>query len=319
MEYLKQTLPHLDIIINNAAQTIRRPFDFYQHLLEYEQIPDETIPDNQRLLIATSARLTYRDMTSESMVTMSSETSVKSAISPGSASETMLSMKRKHDPLPNAEGEPGPSRPAKKTRYENLPGPENTPESWSQVVSRRSDEHFPVGCLDEHGQQIDLRSSNSWRAVLEEVPISELLEVLMVNAIAPYILNKELKDLMVASPHNRRFIVNVSAMEGQFHRLGKTRYHPHTNMAKAALNMMTRTGALGYREDHIYMTSVDTGWVTDERPFSMAVAESKKGFVLPLDTVDGAARVYDPVVMGLTKDREPYYAVFLKNYASHPW
>ena len=43
-----------------------------------------------------------------------------------------------------------------------------------------------------------------------------------------------------------KFIVNVSAMEGKFYRY-KTPNHPHTNMAKAALNMMTRTSASDYK------------------------------------------------------------------------
>lgn len=48
---------------------------------------------------------------------------------------------------------------------------------------------------------------------------------------------------MLQSPAEDRYIVNVSAMEGQFYRKNKSSKHPHTNMAKAALNMMTRTCA----------------------------------------------------------------------------
>ncbi len=55
-----------------------------------------------------------------------------------------------------------------------------------------------------------------------------------------------------------RFIVNVSSMEGKFYRR-KLATHPHTNMAKAALNMMTRTSAADYQKNNIYMTAVDTG------------------------------------------------------------
>ncbi len=56
------------------------------------------------------------------------------------------------------------------------------------------------------------------RSVLDEVPVAELLEVLMVNTVAPFIINKELKELMTKSQEPRKFIVNVSAMEGQFSR-----------------------------------------------------------------------------------------------------
>ena len=69
-----------------------------------------------------------------------------------------------------------------------------------------------------------------------------MLEVQLVNSVAPFVLNSRLKPLLMRSPFARRFIVNVSAMEGQFRR-HKTVFHPHTNMAKAALNMMTRTSA----------------------------------------------------------------------------
>lgn len=41
-------------------------------------------------------------------------------------------------------------------------------------------------------------------------------------------------------------------------------------MAKASLNMMTRTSAADYANDSIWMTAVDTGWVTDENPFMKA-------------------------------------------------
>lgn len=54
-----------------------------------------------------------------------------------------------------------------------------------------------------------------------------------------------------------RFIINVSAMEGKFNR-SKTPNHPQTNMAKAALNMMTRTSAQDYAEDLIFMNCADT-------------------------------------------------------------
>ena len=117
-----------------------------------------------------------------------------------------------------------------------------------------------------------------------------------------------------------RFIINVSAVEGQFHRNAKTHRHPHTNMAKAALNMMTRTAALGYRRNDIYMTSVDTGWVSDQRPHPMAQYERRvKGFEIPLDYMDGAARIYDPIVMGMFPELEPYFAVYLKNCTPSPW
>ena len=146
----------------------------------------------------------------------------------------------------------------------------------------------------------------------------ELLEVQLVNAIAPYILNARLKPLMVRTRGHHKHVVNVSAMEGQFYRTFKTDKHPHTNMAKAALNMMTRTSAQEMLEtDGILMTAVDTGWITDERPHFTKVRLMEEGFHAPLDLVDGAARVYDPIVMG--EKGEDQYGVFLKDYKPSPW
>src|SRR6185436_15507244 len=135
-------------------------------------------------------------------------------------------------------------------------------------------EMFPVGLLDRDLQQLDLRGRNSWRLLLDEISTVELLEVQLVNAIAPFILNARLKPLMTRTPERDKHIVNVSAMEGQFYRRFKTTRHPHTNMAKAALNMMTRTSAADYHADGIHMNSVDTGWITDEDPVDIAAKKT---------------------------------------------
>ena len=134
---------------------------------------------------------------------------------------------------------------------------------------------FPQGKLDQDLQQVDLRGRNSWRLTLAEVSSVELLEVQLVNAVAPFILNARLKPLMLKSPERDKHIVNVSAVEGQFYRKWKTTRHPHTNMAKAALNMMTRTSAADYQADGIHMNAIDTGWVTDEDPAEIAARKVK--------------------------------------------
>src|SRR5579871_1265859 len=41
--HLLQTEPHLDILIHNAAQTVRRPQGFYQELIALERAPQETL------------------------------------------------------------------------------------------------------------------------------------------------------------------------------------------------------------------------------------------------------------------------------------
>ena len=140
----------------------------------------------------------------------------------------------------------------------------------------------------------------------------------LANSTAPFILISRLRPSMAASSARRKYVVNVSAMEGQFSRRYKGPGHPHTNMAKAALNMLTRTSALEMLEtDGILMTAVDTGWITDERPHPTKVRLAEEGFHAPLDLVDGAARVYDPVVRG--ENGEDLFGCFLKDFEPSPW
>jgi len=180
---------------------------------------------------------------------------------------------------------------------------------------------FPEGRLDQDLQQVDLREMNSWRLRMHEVPTIELLEVHLVNAVAPFVLSARLKPLLVKERTFDKHIVNVSAMEGQFNRGLKTENHPHTNMAKAALNMLTRTSAQDYAKDGVYMNSVDTGWVTDEDPLVFAEKKAfERGGVFqpPLDIVDGAARIVDPIFNGLITG-EHVWGKFLKDYRPTPW
>ena len=178
---------------------------------------------------------------------------------------------------------------------------------------------FPEGRLDQDLQQVDLRDRNSWRLLLAEVSSVELLEVHLVNAIAPFIINARLKPLMMRTPERDKHIVNVSAVEGQFYRRFKTTRHPHTNMAKAALNMMTRTSAADYQSDGIHMNAVDTGWVTDEDPEAIAARkQAEHRFHPPLDIVDGAARIVDPIISAFNTG-EPVWGKFLKDFRPTDW
>jgi NAD(P)-dependent dehydrogenase (short-subunit alcohol dehydrogenase family) len=178
---------------------------------------------------------------------------------------------------------------------------------------------FPAGQLDQDLQQLDLRDRNSWRLTLAEVSAVEMLETQLVNAVAPFVLNARLKPILLRTPERDKHVVNVSAVEGQFYRRFKTTRHPHTNMAKAALNMMTRTCAAEYQADGIHMNSVDTGWVSDEDPVHLAARKTAEHrFHPPLDIVDGAARIVDPIISGFSSG-EHLYGQFLKDFRPTDW
>src|SRR5690606_26662152 len=226
---LLKTRSRLDFIVNNACQTVRRPPEFYAHMMEGETAALDAMPEQVRGLLGS-----YEGLRSAEML-------------PGDAATPAT-----RDALGHA---PGLTRAAELSQLPLLP---------EELLAQQH--LFPQGRLDQDLQQVDLREKNSWRLRMAEVPSVELLEVQLVNAIAPYLINARLKPLMLRTPGRDKHIVNVSAVEGQFYRNFKTTRHPHTNMAKAALNMMTRTAAADYHGDGIHMNSVDTGWVTDEDP-----------------------------------------------------
>ncbi len=277
--HLNATLDRLDFIINNACQTVRRPSGFYDHLMEAELDSDQLTSEERSLM----RKVGVQHVDGEAMAQLAGEEGE------GAMSTT-----------------PPPS--ALLSQVELL-----------DEDSERGNHLFPKGQLDADLQQVDLRKVNSWRLKLADVSAIELLEVHLVNAVAPFILNARLKPLMAAVPTDDKHIVNVSAMEGQFYRTFKTDRHPHTNMAKAALNMMTRTSAADYIDDGIHMNSVDTGWVTDEDPAHHA--EQKRevhNFHPPLDIVDGAARIVDPIFSGINTG-EHVWGQFLKDYQVTDW
>ncbi len=280
---LLDTHDRLDFIVNNACQTVRRPPEFYAHMMAVETAAQGTLPPKARRLLGAYEGL------------------------------------RGYHMLPGSE-----SAPAMETRHLSEVAGLTHAAELSQVALLPEDhaadkQLFPEGKLDQDMQQVDLRGRNSWRLMLDEVSSVELMEVQLVNAIAPFVLNARLKPLMLRTPNRDKHIVNVSAVEGQFYRKFKTTRHPHTNMAKAALNMMTRTSATDYHHAGIHMNSVDTGWVTDEDPVELAAKKTAEHrFHPPLDIVDGAARIVDPIIVGINTG-EPVWGQFLKDYKPTDW
>ena len=289
VDYVLGSYARLDILINNAAQTVRRPPAFYAHLMEQERRSVDELPEAPRALLRLQESL-RREL----------QGSMSAA---GSAAATAVA--------PSWQG-----------RYPGM-GIHSSAE-LSQIPYTHDDTLpaaalFPEGRLDADLQQVDLRNTNSWRLRIGEISTAEMLELQLINAVAPFVLCNRLVPMMRRDFTGEKHIVNVSAIEGKFFRFKKPDRHPHTNMAKAALNMLTHTSASDLAKDGIFMNAVDTGWVTDEDPAVMArEREDSHDFQPPLDIVDGAARVCDPFFDGILTGNH-WCGKFLKDYRPIDW
>lgn len=287
-DYVKQKYQRLDILINNAAQTVRRPPGFYAHLMDNELKPVSELPTQAQAL------LEHYDSCLSQIESVNSQLVGEEKLLPvawiGSSAGVGL---------------------RKSAQLSQIPYSYDTASEASQV--------FPARKLDADLQQVDLRKTNSWRLRLGEIQTAEMLELQLVNSIAPFVLCNRLIELMKMDNTGQKHIVNVSAMEGKFLKFKKGSRHPHTNMAKAALNMLTHTSASELAKYGIYMNAVDTGWVTDEDPAFLAKRkQDTHDFQPPLDIVDGAARICDPFFDGILTGKH-WCGKFLKDYFPIDW
>ncbi|MHB8154630.1 MAG: SDR family NAD(P)-dependent oxidoreductase [Candidatus Omnitrophota bacterium] len=286
--FINQKYERLDILINNAAQTVRRPPGFYAHLIEKENAEFIDLPENARLLLGS-----FQECKKKLLNISSNQSGTDLAL-----------------PIDWNQKAPGVGLFAS-AKLSQIP--------YTHDYNLPAEKVFPQGKLDADLQQVDLRQTNSWRLCLGQIPTAEMIEIQLVNAIAPFVLCNKLSLLMKRQNTGQKHIVNVSAMEGKFSRYIKTERHPHTNMAKAALNMLTHTSASDLVKSGIFMNSVDTGWVTDEDPAVLSMRKQERhDFQPPLDIVDGAARVCDPFFDGIITGKH-WCGKFLKDYFPVAW
>jgi NAD(P)-dependent dehydrogenase (short-subunit alcohol dehydrogenase family) len=285
--YIEQKYERLDILINNAAQTVRRPSGFYTHMMANEELPLESLSQS------------VQDLLSDHTSCLEELKTLTSGASPN-----------KNMPVTWHGPEPGIGLRAS-AKLSQIP--------YSFDNTLVAQEVFPEGELDADLQQVDLRKTNSWRLKLGAIETTEMIEVQLVNSVAPFVLCNRLAELMKKDDTGMKHIINVSAMEGKFHRFFKESRHPHTNMAKAALNMLTHTASGELAKSGIYMNAVDTGWVTDEDPAELSkMKQEVHDFQPPLDIVDGAARVMDPLLDGINTGKH-WCGKFLKDYRPIDW
>ena len=300
IKFVNENFPHLDILINNAAQTTRKTSSFYKYLLPTEL--KELEKEDEKKII----KIDYVDIQN-----------IQNEIKEDNKNENIITDNEIQNNLISL---------INTKKDESNKNNESLPLSViaSQMKIMEEKNQPIIEKIGNDGQPYDFSDGkNSWNLEFDEIPFEEFVEVQRINAWVPYILCVKLKPLMLKSPFPDKYIVNVTAVEGIFNHFKRTT-HVHTNMAKAALNMFTRTCGKYLKKDGIYMTCVDTGWVFPMNEMNKILDKNKKKEYedefsnIPLDELDGAMRVLHPIIEGI-KNKNYLYGILLKDYVKSEW
>ena len=292
VKFINDNFPHVDFLINNAAQTIRRTASYYKYLLPTET--KELNPEDEKKVIKNDY-INLQKQLKEGEKIKGDKKEIQNSL---------ISLVSKNSP-----------------EYKEIL-PLSVIASQIRIMEEKEQPHVTV--MGSDGQPYDFsQGKNSWNFEFDEIPFQEFTEVQVINTWTPYYLCVKLKPLMMQSPYPDKYIVNVTSVEGIFNHF-KRSSHVHTNMAKAALNMFTRTCGSYLKDIGIYMTCVDTGWVSPMNEMNSLLDENKKKsyeneFVnVPLDELDGAMRVLHPIIEGI-KNKNYLFGILLKDYIKSPW
>ena len=307
VNYIKDNFSHIDFLINNAAQTVRRNTEYYEYLLpiEIKKLPKE---DDNKIIkneyLELEKELSGKLIKEEGSGSLKKEEITKKYEKKHILKSLVSLLKKNNDP----------------ETEELLPLSVIT----SQIKIMEENEQSRIYIMGNDGQPYDFsKGKNSWNLELDEISFQEFTEVQIINAWTPYYLCAKLKPMMMKSPFPDKYIVNVTAVEGIFNHFKRTT-HVHTNMAKAALNMLTRTCGKYLEKDKIYMTCVDTGWVSHMNEMNKIIEGENKDYSefemanVPLDELDGAMRVLHPIIEGI-KNKNYLFGILLKDYVKSKW
>ena len=309
VNYIKNNFTHIDFLINNAAQTIRRSTEYYEYLIpnEIKKLSDE---DNKNIIKTEYIEL--KKQISENLdknknidnIDINKKEQIENNFEKKELFNSLVSLMKKDN----------------KINEEILP----LSVIASQIKIMEEKEHPHVYVMGSDGQPYDFtKGKSSWNFELDEIPFQEFTEVQIINAWTPYYLCAKLKPMLNKSPFKDKYIINVTAFEGIFNHKKKST-HVHTNMAKAALNMLTRTCGKYLEKENIYMTCVDTSWVSYMNEMNKIMDDETKEdcefemACVPLDELDGAMRVLHPIIEGI-KNKKYFSGVLLKDYTISNW